>query len=303
VVDAHVSHPSRPPAAALIAIAIIVVAGLVIEGFGGKQGSSGGNATIVIVAEATTPPLDPHRVTGTIGLRIVDAIFDRLVREDMSKETTAAPEIKPALAESWKVSPDGKAYTFIIRKMTFQDGSPVDAAAVKKNFDRNDAYWGGKPRFGRIIFRPVPDACSCAPAKAGILRCQCELRPALEQSLQRALAFDARELVAQAEMDPGAKGDVSVRPSLEIELFPYGRSPAIGGASVGKERIGQFASQCHDAGLHLEHGSPAKHFVDDHPQTGVVRLVGRQHVIGDRPHDSRHPPAKARPGCGRIPGG
>ena len=124
-------------AAAFIALAIVVAAGLVLYGFGGKQGAStSGNATIVIVAEATTPPLDPHRMTGTIGLRIVDAIFDPLVREDMSKETTSAPEIKPALAESWKVSPDGKTYSFTLRKTTFHDGSPVDAAAVKMNFDR-----------------------------------------------------------------------------------------------------------------------------------------------------------------------
>src|ERR1700760_4392306 len=123
-------------AAAFIAIAIVAIAGLVLYGFGGKPGGGGGNATIVIVAEATTPPLDPHRMTGTIGLRIVDAIFDPLVREDMSKETTSAPEIKPALAESWKVSPDGKTYSFTIRKTAFHDGSPADAAAVKKNFDR-----------------------------------------------------------------------------------------------------------------------------------------------------------------------
>jgi ABC-type transport system substrate-binding protein len=123
-------------AAVFIALAVIVAAGLVVYGFGGKQGGGVGSATIVIVAEATTPPLDPHRMTGTIGLRIVDAIFDPLVREDMSKETTSAPEIKPALAESWKISPDGKTYTFTIRKTTFQDGSPADAAAVKRNFDR-----------------------------------------------------------------------------------------------------------------------------------------------------------------------
>lgn len=123
-------------AVAFIALAVIVAAGLVLYGFGGKHGGGRGNATIVIVAEATTPPLDPHRMTGTIGLRIVDAIFDPLVREDMSKETTGAPEIKPALAESWRISPDGKTYSFTLRKTTFQDGSPVDAAAVKKNFDR-----------------------------------------------------------------------------------------------------------------------------------------------------------------------
>ena len=124
-------------AATVIALAIVVVAGLVLYGFGGDKGAGGGgNATIVIVAEATTPPLDPHRMTGTIGLRIVDAIFDPLVREDMSRETTSAPEIKPALAESWKISPDGKTYTFTMRKTTFHDGSPADATSVKKNFDR-----------------------------------------------------------------------------------------------------------------------------------------------------------------------
>jgi ABC-type transport system substrate-binding protein len=103
----------------------------------GADKASGGNAVLVIVAEATTPPLDPHRMTGTIGLRIIDAMFDPLVREDMSKETASAPEIKPALAESWKASADGKTYTFTIRNgATFHDGTPVDAAAVKKNFDR-----------------------------------------------------------------------------------------------------------------------------------------------------------------------
>jgi peptide/nickel transport system substrate-binding protein len=124
-------------AATFIALAIIVAAGLVLYGFGGEKGAgTGGNATVVIVAEATTPPLDPHRMTGTIGLRIVDAIFDPLVRQDLSKETTGAPEIKPALAESWKISPDGKTYTFTLRKTTFHDGSAADAASVKKNFDR-----------------------------------------------------------------------------------------------------------------------------------------------------------------------
>jgi peptide/nickel transport system substrate-binding protein len=115
---------------------VVVAVGVGIFGFGGSR-SAGSEATLVIVSEATTPPLDPHRMTGTIGLRIIDAIFDPLVREDMSKETTGAPEIVPALAQSWKVSPDGLVYTFTLRKdATFHDGAPVDGAAIKKNFDR-----------------------------------------------------------------------------------------------------------------------------------------------------------------------
>jgi peptide/nickel transport system substrate-binding protein len=39
------------------------------------------NPVLVVGAEGTIPPLDPHRLTGTVGLRITDAIFDPLVRE------------------------------------------------------------------------------------------------------------------------------------------------------------------------------------------------------------------------------
>ncbi|HTR87028.1 MAG TPA: ABC transporter substrate-binding protein [Reyranella sp.] len=118
-------------------LAVVAGIGLVVYGMGlGGRKETTASSVIVIVSEATTPPLDPHRMTGTIGLRIVDAIFDPLVREDMSKETSGAPEIKPALAESWKISPDGLTYSFTIRTTTFHDGSAADAPAVKKNFDR-----------------------------------------------------------------------------------------------------------------------------------------------------------------------
>jgi hypothetical protein len=38
--------------------------------------------------------------------------------------------------------------------------------------------------------------------------------PALEQGFQRASAFNAGELMAKAEMDPGAERDMPVRSSL-----------------------------------------------------------------------------------------
>jgi nickel transport system substrate-binding protein len=44
--------------------------------------------------------------------------------------------VLPYLAESWKVSPNGKEYVFTLRKnVLFSDGTPFDATAVKKNFD------------------------------------------------------------------------------------------------------------------------------------------------------------------------
>jgi nickel transport system substrate-binding protein len=45
-------------------------------------------------------------------------------------------KILPWLAETWEISPDGKVYTFTIRKnVRFSDGTPFDARAVKMNFD------------------------------------------------------------------------------------------------------------------------------------------------------------------------
>src|SRR5581483_7879092 len=46
-------------------------------------------------------------------------------------------KLQPRLATSWQVSGDGTTWTFNLRKgVTFHDGTPFDAAAVKANFDR-----------------------------------------------------------------------------------------------------------------------------------------------------------------------
>jgi peptide/nickel transport system substrate-binding protein len=45
-------------------------------------------------------------------------------------------EIEPWIAESWTSNADKTEYTFHLRKgVTFSDGTPLDAAAVAKNFD------------------------------------------------------------------------------------------------------------------------------------------------------------------------
>lgn len=45
-------------------------------------------------------------------------------------------QIKPALAESWEISEDGKTYTFKLREgVKFSDGSPFNAQNAVKNFD------------------------------------------------------------------------------------------------------------------------------------------------------------------------
>lgn len=104
---------------------------------GGAGAGGGGDNVLVIASGGEIPALDPHSINGTIGLRVTDAIYETLVREDLATETKTAPEVLPSLAESWEVADDGRTYTFAIRKgVTFHDGTPLDAAAVVTNFDR-----------------------------------------------------------------------------------------------------------------------------------------------------------------------
>ncbi|MFT3662221.1 MAG: ABC transporter substrate-binding protein [Gordonia sp. (in: high G+C Gram-positive bacteria)] len=58
-------------------------------------------------------------------------VLDRLVT--LADDQT----IQPWLAESWEVSPDGRTYTFKLKKgVEFTDGTPVNAEAVAYNFDQ-----------------------------------------------------------------------------------------------------------------------------------------------------------------------
>ncbi|OXM86220.1 ABC transporter substrate-binding protein [Paenibacillus rigui] len=83
-------------------------------------------------ALATSPDtLDPHRSGLAVAVRVIRTIYDSLVVQ-LPDNT-----IKPWLATEWTISPDGKSYTFKLRKdVKFQDGTPFNAEAVKFNYDR-----------------------------------------------------------------------------------------------------------------------------------------------------------------------
>lgn len=76
--------------------------------------------------------LDPAQQRYHVALNITRQLSDSLVDQD--PETG---EIVPWLAKSWTVSPDATTFTFTLNDgATFSDGEPIDAAAVKANFDR-----------------------------------------------------------------------------------------------------------------------------------------------------------------------
>src|SRR5690606_10182092 len=74
---------------------------------------------------------DPGISAGTQAQTVRFAIYEGLVEFDESGE------IQPLLATSWTVSEDQREWTFTLREgVTFHDGTPFDANAVKASLDR-----------------------------------------------------------------------------------------------------------------------------------------------------------------------
>jgi peptide/nickel transport system substrate-binding protein len=80
---------------------------------------------------------DPHKSTVGQDIRIFTLVYDRLVHYD---ETGA---LTPGLATSWEFSDDGLQLTLELQEgVTFHDGEPFDAEAVKANIERGQTVEG-----------------------------------------------------------------------------------------------------------------------------------------------------------------
>ncbi|AHH17856.1 putative ABC transporter, substrate-binding protein [Nocardia nova SH22a] len=127
----------------IAAIALAAVAALLAGACGGAGTDSGpsgegrdpvrgGTLRIAFFPDnAAFPCIDPFQVYWIEHRSLIRNFADSLT--DQNPETGA---IVPWLATGWQISPDGLEYTFTLRDgVTFADGAPLDAAAVKANFD------------------------------------------------------------------------------------------------------------------------------------------------------------------------
>jgi peptide/nickel transport system substrate-binding protein len=114
--------------AAVLAWLVVLVA---VGSFGSSAlAQAPGTLVVGLVAEPVN--LDPAQVTDLNSNRVGRRIVETLVM--FPDESTA---VVPGLAESWTVSRDGLRYTFKLRKgITFHDGTPFDAEAVKFSIER-----------------------------------------------------------------------------------------------------------------------------------------------------------------------
>lgn len=110
--------------------AYALLAALALGGCGGPGPSSGSELIVARVKDAVG--LDPSHQTDGLSLNMTSEAFENLVR---FKAGTF--EVIPGIAARWTSSADGKSWVFKLRPgLKFADGTPLDANAVKFNFDR-----------------------------------------------------------------------------------------------------------------------------------------------------------------------
>ncbi len=89
--------------------------------------------TLVVAIPGDIKRTDPALIDDSNTSYVMQNVMEGLVR--LKPGTTG--ELEPVLAESWELSADGLTYTFKVRQgVKFHDGTDVDAAAVKYNYDR-----------------------------------------------------------------------------------------------------------------------------------------------------------------------
>ncbi len=133
------------------------------------SGCRGGDAAparhTVIDSRDTYDPrsLDPAHANDIPSGRLVGYVYDGLLR--------FAPDgtLQPALATRWELSPDGRTYTFHLRRgVTFHDGTPFTASDVVHSFARAlDPQTHGVPLWPLY---PIAGARELATGSAATLR-------------------------------------------------------------------------------------------------------------------------------------
>ncbi|MFH5185385.1 staphylopine-dependent metal ABC transporter substrate-binding lipoprotein [Paenibacillus sp. TAB 01] len=92
-----------------------------------NPGTPSKNTELIYATSKDINDMNPHLYVGSTSAQ--GMVFESLVENTKDG-------IKPSLAESWEISSDGKIYTFHLRKgVTFHDGAPFNAEAVKQNIN------------------------------------------------------------------------------------------------------------------------------------------------------------------------
>jgi peptide/nickel transport system substrate-binding protein len=146
------SHRPRSSARCRVAfLALVVAAASVLPA--AAQPRAGGTLTIVQGAEpaALVSGVNTSTFIGTVSTKIHEGL--------LAYDFDLKP--RPALAESWTVAPDGRTYTFKLRRgVTWHDGKPFSSADVKFSLEEiwKKLHPRGRVTFAKVTAVDTPDA-------------------------------------------------------------------------------------------------------------------------------------------------
>ena len=131
--------------AAVLAVAVATGVSFGLGSLDAKPARAEG--TLVWAIPAAMSLFDPPQSCGWLTKNATHMIFDGLVELELGKPEQPWATLRPALAESWDISPDGLTYTFHIRQgVKFSNGDPLTMDDIKWSLDRMldpniDAGW------------------------------------------------------------------------------------------------------------------------------------------------------------------
>jgi peptide/nickel transport system substrate-binding protein len=121
--------PKRTVCVVLV-LAVILLIAAAARSPAPAQGPRRGGKLVVGLSQ-DIPGLDPHPSTSTITYVVGSLVFQSLV--DFDRDLN----IRPVLAESWRVSPNGREWTFALRHgVRFHNGRELTADDVRFTFER-----------------------------------------------------------------------------------------------------------------------------------------------------------------------
>ncbi|MBI4280342.1 MAG: ABC transporter substrate-binding protein [Armatimonadetes bacterium] len=120
------------PPRSLVATLLVILAIVALLPAPARSGKKAGGRLAVGLADGDLASLDPIVPADGASTWALLHLYDQLVRVGRDGR-----RVEPAAAESWKVSPDGKTWTFRLRRgLTFSNGDPVTSEDVRFSLER-----------------------------------------------------------------------------------------------------------------------------------------------------------------------
>ncbi len=140
----------NPKRAALLTGTACIAAGLALASTPAQAQKRGGNLIYANVSAVGT--MDPHVAAAVVDLESIHHVYEGLV--EMGEDYSATP----MLASKIDISPDGRVFTFTLRKgVKFSNGKEMTAADVIASFERYKRVSPNAPALGDVASMETPD--------------------------------------------------------------------------------------------------------------------------------------------------